>query len=100
LITVILLSTALLLSCSGAKTGSPGDPESSSSESVRSLTIHYYRYVGDYSGWNVWVWPSDPNGDGTGHEFGAPDRDGFVTARVVLPAAAEVKEFGMIIRKK
>jgi pullulanase len=62
-----------------------------------SLAIHYYRYNGDYSGWNAWVWPSDPNGDGVSFSFGRPGRDGFVTAFIDLPGP--VTEYGVIIRK-
>ncbi|MDR3114824.1 MAG: hypothetical protein LBU25_04825, partial [Treponema sp.] len=62
-----------------------------------ALAIHYYRYTADYSGWNVWVWPADPPGEGKSFAFGAPDAEGFVSAYIDLPQS--VKEFGMIIRK-
>ena len=83
---------AALLSCSTAppKDDFPG------------IIVHYYRYLGDYEGWNVWLWPADGSGEALSFSFDIqnPDRDGFVTARFVLPEAlANVKEFGMIIRK-
>jgi pullulanase len=62
-----------------------------------SLIIHYYRYSKDYANWNAWVWASDPNGDGAGHQFSRPDRNGFVTARVL--ESVPVNEFGVIIRR-
>jgi pullulanase len=66
-------------------------------EAADSLTIHYYRFDGNYTGWNVWVWPADPPGDGKGYEFDGRDKDGFVTARIALSEKTE--EFGMIIRR-
>ena len=66
-----------------------------------TLTVHYYRYGGDYEGWNVWAWPVDPPGDGGGFFFDGenPDADGFVTARIFFPAEPAIKELGVIIRK-
>ena len=84
------LALAVFLSCSPARAGRAG----------AALTVHYYRYAADYSGWNVWVWPADPPGEGRGFAFSAPGEGGeggFVSARVDLPQS--VKEFGMIIRK-
>jgi pullulanase len=70
-----------------------------------ALTVHYYRYNGDYAGWNVWAWPSDPNGDGKGFAF-EPDKDGqdgFITARLFFKDGAgtsrDIREIGVIIRK-
>jgi pullulanase len=62
-----------------------------------ALTVHYYRYTADYGGWNVWVWPADPPGEGKSFAFGAPGAEGYVSAYINLPQP--VKEFGMIIRK-
>ncbi|MDR2743420.1 MAG: type I pullulanase [Treponema sp.] len=85
---VFLSLIVLLFSCAKPKPV----PEAGS-----SLTIHYYRFDGNYAGWNAWVWPADPPGGGKSCEFGSPDEDGFVTARVVLPE--KTGEFGMIIRR-
>ncbi|MDR2483161.1 MAG: hypothetical protein LBD08_05970, partial [Treponema sp.] len=70
----------------------------SSAVDENTAVIHYYRYNGDYTGWNVWIWPADPNGNGEGHEFGKIDKNGFVTASIGLPST--VKEFGYIVRKR
>jgi pullulanase len=58
--------------------------------------------MGDYAGWNVWLWPADGSGEAqsTFFDADAPDTDGFVTARLQLPETRNaIKEFGMIIRK-
>jgi pullulanase len=86
-----ILIAAVILACSTPpEDDSPG------------ITVHYYRYMGDYAGWNVWLWPADGSGEAQNFFFDIhnPDRDGFVTARLLLPESlANVKEFGMIIRK-
>ena len=65
------------------------------------MIIHYYRYSGDYEGWNVWAWPVDPPGEAGVFVFNPdkPDADGFVTARVFFNIPAAAKEIGMIIRR-
>lgn len=62
-----------------------------------ALIIHYYRYGGDYGGWNFWVWPA-PDGEGRAVFFGRPDAEGFVTARTVVTKRAAGKA-GFILRK-
>jgi len=63
------------------------------------LTVHYYRYDGDFEGWNLWLWPSGK--DGQSFAFGeSPGEDGFVTASIDWPdAAAKDGEFGIIVRR-
>jgi pullulanase len=53
--------------------------------------------MADYAGWNVWVWPAEPSGEGRAFSFGPPGDGGWVTAFIDLPEAA--RGFGMIIRK-
>ncbi|MDR1231021.1 MAG: hypothetical protein LBK61_06440, partial [Spirochaetaceae bacterium] len=65
------------------------------SGSGASLTIHYYRYAGDYENWNLWVWPA--GGEGTGYVFDEPDDEGFVSSRITKAEAG--KEYGMIVRR-
>ena len=68
-----------------------------------ALTVHYYRYDGNYSGWNVWAWPLEPQGEAGVFQFDLenPDEDGFVTAHVFFSEEnlKIVKEIGVIIRK-
>ncbi|MDR1466781.1 MAG: type I pullulanase [Treponema sp.] len=54
------------------------------------VKIHYYRYRGDYDGWNLWVWT---NRTGESIAFDELDADGFATA------AVEYGEFGMLVRR-
>ncbi|MDR0876666.1 MAG: type I pullulanase, partial [Treponema sp.] len=96
-LTAAALIAAILFSCT----------EHPSITKQPSLIVHYYRYMGDYSGWNVWVWPANvsaeggDNGSGEAKSFSFDtnkrDAEGFVTAHVIMPDT--FKEFGMIIRK-
>ena len=81
----LLLISAVLCSCASVVVGE------------NTMIIHYYRFNGDYSGWNVWVWPTEPNGNGAGHKFGERGAGGFVTAFVELNSG--VQEVGYIIRR-
>ncbi|MDR2070107.1 MAG: hypothetical protein LBP81_01630 [Treponema sp.] len=59
--------------------------------------IHYFRPDGNYSGWDLWLWPAQPNDNGAGYTFGEPDADGFVTTTAYLPE--DVIEIGFIVRE-
>jgi len=63
------------------------------------LTVHYFRYGGDYAGWNIWAWPVEPPGNGERFLFDLdnPYENGFVTAKIYFPE--EVKEVGVIVRR-
>ena len=60
-------------------------------------TIHYFRPDGNYAGWDMWIWPAQPNDNGAGYTFGSPGADGFVTATAYLPE--DVGEIGLIVRQ-
>jgi len=68
-----------------------------------SLTVHYYRYNGDYTGWNVWAWPSGGDGNGFLFEPEKDSQDGFITARIFFQnedkTPQNIKEIGVIIRR-
>ncbi|MDR1099278.1 MAG: type I pullulanase [Treponema sp.] len=76
---------------------SPAGPRREAPEVPAGLRVHYYRYMGDYAGWNLWIWPADPPGEGRSFPFGPPGKDGWVTAHGDLPGTG--REFGVIIRK-
>ncbi|GHU24085.1 type I pullulanase [Spirochaetia bacterium] len=99
--TITILTLLLFAACAKPSVSISGPAirylDVTSPENPDSLTVHYHRYDGDYAGWNLWVWPTDPNGDGKGYPFGAPDSEGFVTAHIVVPDS--IKEFGVIVRK-
>jgi pullulanase len=66
-------------------------------DSGDTLIVYYYRYMEDYAGWNMWIWPADGQSGGSSYPFNTPDAEGFVTAHIVLP---EIKgDLGMIVRK-
>ncbi|MDR0311968.1 MAG: hypothetical protein LBI14_00055, partial [Treponema sp.] len=64
------------------------------------LTVHYYRFDGNYTGWNLWSWPYGGNGQGYLFDIQNPDEYGFVTTQVYFDVnAAAIKEKGVIIRR-
>ncbi|NLJ80673.1 MAG: type I pullulanase [Firmicutes bacterium] len=60
------------------------------------LTIHYYRYDGDYQGWNVWAWSG--NDQGRALQFIAEDDYGYV-ARASFGQTTDAGEIGFILRR-
>jgi hypothetical protein len=85
---VMALACALVLaSCASLPEEGEGDP----------WTIHYFRPDGNYGGWDLWIWPAQPNDNGAGYAFGSPDADGFVTTKAYLPE--ETGEIGFIVRQ-
>ncbi|HPT53327.1 MAG TPA: type I pullulanase [Fervidobacterium sp.] len=60
------------------------------------LTIHYHRWDGNYDGWNLWIWPSEPvSKEGAAYQFTGKDDYGVV-AKVVLPDT--LTKVGVIVR--
>jgi pullulanase len=76
------------------------------SEPVTEVYIHYYRYQGDYSPWDIWVWRNQPTSEaGSGYSFSEDDTasifnfDG-VLAKVSLTGDLEgTTRLGFIVRK-
>jgi pullulanase len=60
------------------------------------VTFHYYRYDGDYSGWNLWIWGTGEPGRSL--EFVGSDAYGHV-ARTVLKQQTDGDSLGFILRK-
>lgn len=60
------------------------------------VIFHYQRSGGDYDGWNIWAWPSNPSADGTAVEFTDEDSFGKVA---VFNINSDVSEVGFIVRK-
>lgn len=61
-----------------------------------TLTVHYYRYDQDYSGWNLWVWyGSEP---GKQVDFTAADAYG-ATARIELHQVTDALDVGFVVRR-
>jgi len=62
------------------------------------LIVHYYRFDGDYTSWNLWLWPS-PSGFGTSYNFDEEDSFGvYATVDLSIESLLGVSEFGFIVR--
>jgi pullulanase len=89
------LAAGLLLGAVFASCGSA--PAEGGGETAVIWTVHYQRAEADYDGWDLWLWPTQPNGEGKGYTFGAPDEENWVTAGAELPDY--VTEIGVIVRQ-
>jgi pullulanase len=76
------------------------------SEPVTEVYIHYYRYQGDYSPWDIWIWRNQPTSEaGSAYSFSEDDTAsifnyGGVLAKVQLTGAlAGTTRLGFIVRK-
>ncbi len=59
------------------------------------INIHYHRYDGDYSGWNIWSWII--GAEGASYEFNSEDDFGMV-ASYTLEIVEGTTEVGFIVR--
>lgn len=59
------------------------------------LNVHYRRFDGNFSGWNLWLWPK--GGEGAAYEFTGEDDYGAVASIPISTGDAE--ELGIIVRK-
>lgn len=76
------------------------------SEPVTEIHIHYYRYQGDYSTWDMWVWRNQPTSeDGNAYKFNEYDTAsifnfGGVVSKLMLTGNLEgTTRLGFIVRK-
>lgn len=53
-----------------------GASEETPIEGDLTVTLHYHRYDGNYTGWNVWIWPEGK--DGAQYEFAETDDFGVI----------------------
>ena len=60
------------------------------------VSFHYYRYDGDYSGWNLWIWGDQEPGRAL--EFAGTGAYGPV-AKTVLKQQTDGSELGFLLRK-
>ena len=80
--------------------------ETLTEEAVDEITIkfHYYRYDGEYEGWNVWFWANNEEGQAYYFDYEFDDYGDIVTAvgpsgavtKITLPAGTT--EVGFIVR--
>ena len=59
------------------------------------VTVHYQRFAGDYTGWNLWLWPSGK--DGAGYSFTGTDAFGAV-GTFTVPNTGASDSIGVIVR--
>ena len=59
-----------------------------------AMTLHYYRFDGDYSNWDIWAWASE----GNGYPFTGEDNYG-VYGEADLGAVDADTEIGFIVRR-
>lgn len=87
-----------LLMMTALGTGGAG-PVSASSQhdgTTTTVIVHYHRFDGSYTGWNLWLWPAKPTaGDGAAYTFDASDDFGPVATAHVPGADTQV---GIIVR--
>ena len=60
-----------------------------------TVNLHYYRYAGDYTDWNIWYWPEGGAYD-KGFEFNGEDEYGKVATHQF---PADVAKLGFIVRR-
>jgi pullulanase len=62
-----------------------------------TLIVHYHRFAGDYTGWNLWLWPYQPASlGGAEYDFSTSDAWGQVANASVPGANTQV---GLIVRQ-
>ncbi len=60
------------------------------------LIVHYHRYDGNYSGWNLWIWPYKPESlNGDAYNFTGQDSYGPYT---IIKFDQKYTELGFIVR--
>lgn len=78
-------------------TAPPADLRKTVRSFARALvTVHYYRYDQDYTGWNLWVWRGEEPGWQV--DFSAADAYGVV-ARVAFDNITDLGEMGFVVRR-
>ncbi len=60
------------------------------------VTLHYYRFDGNYDGWNIWAWPYGR--EGAEHRFSESGEFG-ITASFTVDSMEHSPKIGFIIRK-
>ncbi len=78
----------------------------SANQDVQDVYIHYYRYQGDYAGWDLWVWRNQPTSEaGKPYAFQQDDTAsifnyGGVVTKVSLTGDLEgTTRLGFIVRR-
>ena len=66
-----------------------------------TLVVHYYRFDGNYTGWNLWLWQNEPvSGNGLAYQFDGEDSFGKVKTLTLAGTNLEGStRVGIIVRK-
>jgi pullulanase len=72
-----------------------------SADSATTLVVHYYRFDQEYTGWNLWLWPHEPESlSGLSYAFNGEDGFGKVLTQTLTGTNMENStKVGFIIRK-
>ncbi|PTM54697.1 type I pullulanase [Desmospora activa] len=65
-------------------------------EDTVDVTVHYWRFGGDYEGWNLWAWAEER--DGKSYPFTANDEYGKI-ARFQITGLQEGDQIGLLPRR-
>lgn len=70
-------------------------------DSADTLVIHYYRFDEQYTGWNLWLWPHEPESlGGMAYQFNGEDGFGKVLTQTLAGTNMEnATKIGFIVRK-
>jgi pullulanase len=77
-----------------AKYTKPYGVKPTSGVQAKTLVINYYRFNGDYQGWNAWIWPKG----GEGQAIPLTTKNDFGMSATIDISNYEVQEAGIIIR--
>ena len=86
---------AALLSLVLAITGSVAIGAPGHAATDRTITVHYFRYAGDYDNWKLWLWPK--GGAGADYQFTGQDSYGKVGTFTV--PSSDGLDVGLIVKK-
>jgi pullulanase len=95
-LSLAFLGAMVLAVAPGASPGLPGVQGVAAAEGT-TVIVHYHRFAGDYTGWNLWLWPFVPvNGAGAEYDFSGSDAWGEVATANVPGLSTQV---GLIVRQ-
>lgn len=94
---LVLSLMAMMVMGTGSSGGAvPVSASSLPDGATTSVVVHYHRFDGSYTGWNLWLWPAKPTaGNGAEYDFSSSDSFGQVAHAQVPGNNTQV---GIIVR--
>ena len=86
---------AALLVLALVSVGIVGFGTASHAATDRTITVHYFRYAGDYDNWKLWLWPK--GGNGADYQFTGQDSYGKIGTFTV--PGSDSLDVGLIVKK-